>query len=323
MLEDKKILFIAPIFHDYHLLIKDKLTEMGAYVDFYAERNYGVVFKVINNFFNEYLKTYQKAHYAKIITQVSHQKYDYLFVIRGYMLSDEFIDDFRKMNPGAKLIMYQWDSNRTNPFAGLLNKFDDAYSFDFEDCKKMSSLKYVPLFYSDDVGAIKKDKKDLAYDFFFMGWFLPERYNAIVKFKDLATEKGYRLKAFLFLPFTSYIKEYFRGNKLDRNIVSLKAMSRSEYLRILGETNIMVDVSSPNQTGLAMRIIEALGCATKILTNNYRIREDASAYDKDYIAFFDANSPSVETSFLESKIAHKPNGVLSIEEWIKKIFFYS
>lgn len=323
MLKNKKILFIGPVFHDYHVLITNKLRSMGADVVFFPERNYGVTFKVINNFFHQHLKNYQRAYYHKIIKQIQFQEFDYLFVIRGYMLSEEFLDEFKLKNPRAELIMYQWDSDKTNPYNHLLNYFDKAFSFDFEDCGRFSQLNYIPLFYSDDVGRIIKDENNLEYDFFFMGWYYPERYNAVIKFQEFTLKNGFKLKAFLYMPFSSYIKELIMGTKLDRTIVSLKHMKRAAYLNILSKTNVMVDASSPNQTGLAMRIIEALGSGTKILTNNYRIKEDINSYDKDYIAFFDENNPSVEFSFLKSKPGHKIKSLLSLEEWLKTIFMYN
>jgi hypothetical protein len=322
MLKNKKILFIGPIFHDYHLLIQNRLTAMGAIVSFHPERNYGPIFKIINNFFNKRLKAYQQAHYSAILKQIKGCQFDYLFVIRGYMLPEGFVEQFKEMNPGAKLIMYQWDSNRTNPFDHLLEAFDKVFSFDFEDCRQFPFLNYLPLFYSDDVRVKTKNDHTFEYDFFFMGWFYPERYDAVIKFKEFALKNGYTIKAFLFMPFTSYIKEYLRGNKLDRSIISIKHMHRSEYLNILAKTNITVDASSPNQTGLAMRIIEALASGTKILTNNYRIKDDFKIYNESYVAFFDAQAPAVDPLFLASKAPVEIKNLLSLEDWLKHIFLW-
>lgn len=320
MLTNKKILFIGPIFHDYHLLINNKLTAMGAKVSFYPERKYGVLFKVINNYFNKNLQAYQHSHYRSILKQVNSQDFDYLFVIRGYMLSKEFLDGFKKANPKAKLIMYQWDSNKTNPYSDVLQHFDAAYSFDFEDCEKFSRLSYVPLFYSDDIKKMVKNANQLDYDFFFMGWYFPERYNAVIKFKELSLKNNFKLNAFLYMPFSSYIKELLIGTKLDMSVISLKHMKRDEYLNILSKTNVMVDTSNPNQTGLAMRVIEALASGTKILTTNFRLKEDVKIYSKDYVSFFDANNPNVDPSFLIANTTHQIKNLLSLEEWLRTIF---
>ncbi|MFA4870261.1 MAG: hypothetical protein WC623_18830 [Pedobacter sp.] len=320
MLSNKKVLFIGPVFHDYHILIKENLIALGAEVTFYPERKYGNIFKIINNFFNKSLKTYQNHHYNQVFEKFDVSSFDYLFVIRGFMLSKEFLVKFRDRSPKAIMIMYQWDSNKTNCFSHLIPLFDKVYSFDFADCKQHLSLSYLPLFFTDDVSRnARSNVEHKKYDFFFMGWFFPERYEAVLKFIEFSSKNGFSVKAFLYMPFTSYIKERLLGRKLNREIVSLKPMPRREYLNILVNSKIMVDVSSPNQTGLSMRVIEAMASNTKILTNNHNIKNDTQIYSKEYVAFFNELNPEINESFLLSEVSNKPN-LLSLQKWLVNIF---
>lgn len=318
MLTNKKVVFIGPVFHDYHVKIKNELIELGADVSFYKERSYGIGFKVINNFFNSKLKSLQDLHYNKILIQEQNKQVDFLFIIRGFMLNESFLKNFKKNHPTAKIIMYQWDSNKTNPFSQVLHYVDKAYSFDFEDCEKIPDLDYLPLFYADDIISAKGIKKE--YDFFFMGWFFQERYEALLKFKQFSVEKNYKLKAFLYLPFSSYIKQRLKGNKLDRSVISFLPMSRKKYLDCLNKTKVMVDVSSPNQTGMAMRVIEALASSVKLLTNNKNIMDNSILSKSGNIVFFDENSPSVDPSFVKSGFDNKQNSLLSLNEWLVQLF---
>jgi hypothetical protein len=320
ILQDKKILFIAPIFHNYDELIIDELTAMGAIVDFYPERSYGLKFKIINNFSQARLKQYQVRHYRAIEKKTLLSSFDYLFVIRGYMMPDDFLTNFKINHPCAKLIMYQWDSQRTNPFAHLLPSFNKVLSFDFEDCRNYPTVQYLPLFYTDDVIQAIKDKDDALYDFFFMGWFFPERYQSVLKFVQYAKEQNYKLKAFLYMPFTTYIKYKLKGESIDRSIVSFKHMNRTKYLENLANSRVIVDVSHPNQTGLAMRIIESLASHTKVLTNNHRLVDDKEIYDPTKIAFFDEASPSVQPAFLNERDFKETSSVLCLNEWLALIF---
>ncbi|MCO5947241.1 hypothetical protein [Mucilaginibacter flavidus] len=296
------------------------MAKMGAVVDFYPERTYGTAFKLINNFFPARLKHYQATHYEKINQQTKSKSIDYLFVIRGYMMPETFLKAFRTNHPDAKLIMYQWDSDRTNPFSHLLPLFDKAFSFDFEDCKNHPSIQYLPLFYTNDVVSAIKNKNEAAYDFFFMGWFFPERYQSVLRFVQYAKENNYRLKAFLYMPFTTYIKYKLKRESLDRSIVSLKHMNRKEYLENLANSKVMVDVSNPNQTGLAMRVIESLASHTKVLTNNRRLLDDKKIYDPTKIAFFDEKNPMVQESFLNKYDFNGTAIVLPLSEWLALIF---
>jgi hypothetical protein len=316
----KKILFIGPKFHNYHNLIIEELTKMEADIDFYPERNYGLIFKLINNLYSSRLKRYQEKHYQKISQQTRSKSFDYLFVIRGYMMPETFLRDFKINHPNAKLIMYQWDSDRTNPFSHLLSLFDKVISFDFEDCKNHPSIQYLPLFYTNDVVQAIKDKSNALYDFFFMGWFFPERYRSVLKFSEYAKAHNYKLKAFLYMPYTTYIKYRLKGESIDRKIVSFRHMNRKEYLRNLADSKIMVDVSNPNQTGLAMRVIESLASKTKLLTNNYRFIEDKQIYDANNIAFFDEQNPIIKKDFLNNEDFKEVCAVLSLEKWLLSIF---
>ena len=318
-LRDKKVLFIAPIFHSYHTAIIQKLRMAGAEVFFAPERKYGILFKVLNNFFPRKLKTYQRKHYQRILKNFISEKFDYLLVIRGFMMTEEFLKEFKVNNPGSKTIMYQWDSERTNPFSHLVPIFDKTCSFDFKDCENVSNVHYLPLFYIDDVkDAAAQLNKRTVYDFFFMGWYFPERYAAILIFRDYAEKQRWKLKAFLYMPFTTYVKERFRGVKIDHSIISFKQMSRKEYLSILCTSKVMVDVSNPNQTGLAMRIIEAFACGAKVLTNNRRLIED-KLYISSNVCFFDDKSPSIDDESLLNVPTSPCAAVLSIDAWLQQL----
>lgn len=312
ILQGKKILFIAPIFHDYHILIINKLQELGAIVTFFPERDYSVCFKIVNNFFNLFLPLKQRLHYGKILQQIKDQYFDYLFVVRGYMMPVDFIKRFKEYNPLAKTIMYQWDSDRANPFSKLITLFDVVQSFDYSDCERFG-INYLPLFYTDDVAVEASRSHDIKYDFFFMGTYMPERYNAVLQFRD-SLPKEYSLKAFIYIPSSSLKKERIKGIKLDMSIVSTKHMSREEYLSTLNQSRVVVDVSNPLQTGLAMRIIEALASHRKVLTVNNFILNDP-CYNPQNIAVFDVNNPIIDKKFINIPFCSTTN-VLSINEWI-------
>ncbi|MFC4478239.1 hypothetical protein [Flavobacterium chungangensis] len=317
MLKKKKIFFIAPIFHDYQNAIKSTLEDFGAEVDFYPERSYGWQFKIINNYFHRKLDEYQNKHYLKMLNESSEKEYDYLFVIRGYKISEEFLKGFRDNNPNATLIMYQWDSQKNNEFTHVAHLFDRVYSFDIVDCK-LFNLEYLRLFYSQDVKSIIDDKSKPEYDFFFMGSYLYNRYQAMLKFNAYAKENNLTIKSFLYISFTTFIKEAMRGKFLNPSNVSFISMKREKYLDTLKKSKIVIDVSSPTQTGLAMRVIETLASKTKLLTTNKNIVEE-SYFNENMINFFDDFNPHVNKDFMTSK-TESLDGLYCIDEWLKKMF---
>lgn len=314
-LQGKRILFVAPVFHDYHTLIVNKLEAMGAQVEFYAERDYSLWFKLVNNLLHPLLSLKQAMHYRKILRRTRREHFDYLFVIRGYGMTPGFVEAFKKRNPSAKTVMYQWDSDRTNPFAGLVPFFDVVQSFDYKDCETFG-IPYLPLFYTDDVAEEASKTHATKYDYFFMGTYLPERYAAVVRFRDSLPDVS-RLKAFIYITPTALKKEQLRGVSLDRSIVSTRPMSRKAYLTTLNESKVVVDVSCSRQTGLAMRIIEALASRRKVLTVNEFIKNDPY-YDPRNINLFDSTHPRVDAAFVNTPFYGKA-GVLSIGEWLRAV----
>ena len=253
-LENKKILFIGPIFHDYHLLIIKELKHLGALVDFFSEREYTLCYKIINVFLKYKLKKKQEKYYLNLWKRISSNQYDYLYVIRGSMLPVKFLNLFSEKNPTALKIMYQWDSEKMNPFVHLLCFFDAIYSFDFRDCSEYRKLLYLPLFYTNDIK--KENLENKKYDLFFMGWYLPERYAALIKMKKDIKGTCLKMKSFIYLPFTSFIKELFKGCFFwDYDVISFHSMTRKEYIHYLNSSRAIVDVSNKLQTGLAIRIM--------------------------------------------------------------------
>lgn len=320
-IKGKDILFICPIFHDYHRLIIDELERLGANVDFYPERKYNYWFKILNHLSFSLLSKYQARHYKEIGKAIAGKHYDYLLVIRGYMIPDCFILDFKKNNHSAKTIMYQWDSNRTNSFEKVIDCFDKVNSFDYEDCMAFPKINYLPLFATSDIVNLSNrltfEKDTSNIKFFFMGGYLPERYKALLKFADFAQTSGYSFKGYIYVPLSTLLKEYLKFNFLRLDYASIRHMDRATYLNLLSKSDIIVDVSNRGQTGLAMRIIEGLCLGKKILTDNKNILSDP-LYNNQQIAVFNADAPAIDKQFVESCHYDKIS-VLDINSWIIKL----
>lgn len=319
-LQNKKVLLIMPIFYDYHNLIKHQLIDYGATVSFYPERKINYLFTFYNNFNQKLLRNYQEKHYNSILKEVDNNKFDYLFVIRGFMLPEFFLEKIKKINPNIKMIMSQWDAERENPYFHLINSFDKVFSFDYEDCKQNQKLIHRPLFFSKDVEKFKQDNQKIIYDYFFMGAYIPERYNAILKFKNFIKDRNLSAKLFVYIPFTTYVKEKIKGKKLDMEILSTTPLDRNTYLKLLSSSKVMVDVSNENQTGLAMRVIEAVGAEKKIVTSNKFIINE-KFYNESTVQLFSLKDFSLDESFLKSKKVNEVDvNYYSLKNWVKEHF---
>lgn len=311
-LRGKRVLLIAPIFYDYEALIKSKLEKFGAIVTFVPERDYSFIFKIVNNFFNYLLPLKQRIHYRKIDVK----GYDILLVIRGYMMPVEFVKRFKNINPTAKTILYQWDSNKNNPYKHLISYFNIVKSFDYKDCETFN-IEYLPLFYTDDISQIRDSKEDLKYDFFILATYFPSRFERFVKFKYCVDKTQYKLKSHIFIAKTSLKKEQMQGNLINTELVSTSSMPRAEYLKILKQSKVVVDMSHEAQSGLSMRVIEALALKKKIYTTNPLIANEPY-FNSDIIKIIDIDNLDFNDEFISGKFTGDCP-VLSIEEWIKSL----
>ncbi len=260
----KKILFIAPVFYNYHTHITEALSKMGAQVTFVPERQY-------SNFHNLCYKRVclrnllQQKYFQRIEKQFLNQPYDYLFVIRGFGMPVEFIQSFREKNPTAKCIMYQWDSEKANPFIHLKELFNWVMTFDIKDAQTYK-LKQLHLFYHDGYKRIAESQENKEYDFVYVSFYKKERYEALIDLKEKLKE--FRFFHFMYLPLRSYIKLRLSGCSIRRDLVSFKTMKEEDLLGLLAKTRCVIDITPKIQTGMPIRIMEALGAQLPVLTNN-------------------------------------------------------
>lgn len=320
-LEKKKILLIAPVFYQYHIIIIDELKKFGADVLFFPERKDNYLFTFYNNFNKSELRRYQNKHYNSILKDIEGEEIDILFVIRGFMLPEFFVQKLKQRNIKLKTVMSQWDANKENPYFHLVGTFDRVLSFDYEDCLLNKQLLYRPLFYTQEVIDHKENNNELIYDYFFMGAYISERYEAMLSLKKAVKGNKFRAKIFMYIPFKTYVKERIKGKVFDKEIISTKPLDRKSYLELLSRTKVVVDVSNKNQSGLAMRVIESIGAGKKILTNNkFIVRE--RAYNETRVSLFNIKEDfEINETFLNSEIKNEiDNEYYSLKSWLEAHF---
>lgn len=120
----------------------------------------------------------------------------------------------------------------------------------------------------------------------------PNDTKHFVQFKEyLNNLKNFTLKSYIYVPWTRLLKLRLKGIRLDPSIVTTRHLPRTEYLDMLSQSKVVVDVSNRFQTGLAMRVIEALAMHKKILTDNPHITREPF-FQSGNICLFDAAHPS-------------------------------
>lgn len=284
-MKNKRILFIGVKFYFYTGAIVSKMQEQGATVDFFYERNTTVLHGLVDSFFKSYLPKWQKKHYSAILSAIRGKRYDYLFVIRGYRMEGGFVEAVRRLNPGIQAIQYQWDAYRNwdCDYRALIPYFDKTLTFDYADADELN-LPYVPTFYVDDVAALPAVSPE--YDLFFSGYYNTERYAFVERLEEYARAHGLTLKMHLYIDRKRFVREQISGTNLCRKCLTFKKLSKSAYLELFNRSKVIVDLPNSVQSGMTMRVIDALGAGKRVITTNtYAAREPG--YDPQQVIIFD------------------------------------
>lgn len=316
-LRGKIIVFIAPIFYDYHLEIIREMENRGAKVIFLPERKYNLIYSIYLNISKRLLYRYQKRYYDRIANLIiSFPKIDYLFVIRGCQMPVTFVPKVKQKHVGVQIIMYQWDSQKNNPYIHLKEQFNKILTFDFNDSESLD-IEYLPLFFTRDIRKIGQSTCEKMYNFFYISIYTYERYLQLLRLIEKIDSNEF--KYYLYIPKTTFIKEILKGRNLNKRLFAFKPMSRKEYLKNLEQSRWMIDLTHSSQSGLPMRIIEAVGASLGVLSTNLNVT-------REFLGKADVEVLSNDLDFNSDRFRfHNAGTYALIDEyllthWIDKIF---
>jgi len=329
MLQDKNILFISVRFFNYENIIKEKLEERGAVVDFFDERpSNSILVKGILRIKRDIYASKIKKYYDNLLEQLHTKTYDYFLLIKGEVIPVYFIKKIKKMNPAIKMIYYNYDSFQNNPHAlEFLPLFENRFTFDTEDAKRYN-LSFRPLFYSDDYKKIRLKKKSpkREYDIAFIGTAHSDRYIISENVGEKSQKFGLSHFAYYYSQSKSvfYYKSLFDKSfkKFDIKKLSFQTLTHSQIIDIYEKSDCILDINHPGQTGLTMRTFETLGAGKKLITTNQEIKK-YKIYKTGNILVIDRKNVKLDPSFFTDntdKIEENDLYRMSIDGWIDDIF---
>ena len=294
----KKILFISVKTFGYEKHICNKLIELGADVQYFDERPSNTIFvkgiiRVYNNLYSIKIARY----YQGISKKILKNRFDFLFVIKGEVVPNSFIVNFKLLNPSCKLIFYTWDSFKNNPNGlNVLPLFDEKFTFDKSDSIKYN-ISFRPLFFIDQYGKLRgvNNLHKTNQNLLFVGTAHTDRYlisNIIVswcKKNKINTNTYYFIPGLMVFFFKKIFDKSFSG--FNYNSLSVKPLSIEQLLQLYKTATIILDIHHPDQSGLTMRTFEALGAGKKLITTN--------AFIKEYFFFNENNILIIERNQTE------------------------
>jgi hypothetical protein len=147
-LENKNILYISPKFFGYEKIIKEKLENLGAVVDYFDDRpSNDFLTKVfirlkLKFFVNKKINNYYNALY----NYIKDKNYDYIFVVSPETFSFKELEIIKNLKPNAKTILYMWDSFENKNSFGFILRFWEMifYLLKLEQIITLEKLRMSP-----------------------------------------------------------------------------------------------------------------------------------------------------------------------------------
>ncbi|MCT4174035.1 lipopolysaccharide biosynthesis protein [Elizabethkingia anophelis] len=325
-LENKNILYLSARTFNLEKQIKSKLESFGAKVYFYDERLKDnnltkAVIRVKKDLYRHKILKY----YQRILQETKTIKIDYLFVVRGEVVPEFFLEKLREYHPDCIFIFYNWDSfKNTGNTADLLHLYDRKFTFDPEDAKRYK-INFRPLYYIDDYLNINQEKEK-KNDLLFLGTAHSDRYIISSKLKELLENKGKKVFCYYFMysKWVYYFKRYFDKTfqHFELSKLSFKSLSLKEILSLYEVSNVILDINHPNQKGLTMRTFEAIGAKRKLITTNKEIFK-FGFYNSNNIYYLDRDNIKVDLDFFDTPYLQTESELykkLSISGWIYNLF---
>ncbi len=211
--------------------------------------------------------------------------------IRNYYTYN-YLKKLKREHSNIKLAMVMYDSfsNQSNARAvSFIPLFDAVLSFDKGDCEKYGLISINSTF-----SFPKFVKKDDSYSssVFFVGSgdarlkLMQEVFHAIAS--KISNSK------FFLIGVRKKIQKY------NEDIIYSKPIDYKTSLMYSYNTNCIIEILKPGQTGISLRTCEAILFNKKLLTNNLAIRK-MPFYNEKYMRVF-SDEKSIDWDFIKSSI---------------------
>lgn len=324
-IKGKKILFLAVRFFQYEKAIAQRLSELGAEVDFYDERPSNSNFaKSVIRFNKKLYESVINRYYQSIINQIQGKKYDYFLLIKGEAVPAYFLEKVRALNPEIEMIYYNFDPLKEYPvLISNLKYFDKKFTFERNDSIRYG-LSFRPLFYLDEYKSLMSNVYD--YDIVFIGSAHTDRYIVGEQVKSIAE----KLKLKYFFYYYAMGKIAFRIRKIvdkelkqfDNKKLSFTKLSHHQIIDYYKRTKSVLDINKPFQEGLTIRTFEVLASGRKLVTTNSDIK-NYPFYNPNNVLILDRAHIELNQSFFNSEFEKIDDEVLymmSLNSFIECLF---
>lgn len=319
------ILFLNDDFFYYDKAIKSQFEKMGHKVDSYVYKKnvrfYEVYFASVVDKTSDVLSLERTQREILRKLKKRNINYDVVLVTSGQEILPNTLIELREAYCKAKFVWFLWDNIcNIGQFDNLKCYYDEIVSFDEKEAKEYG---YIPLndFFVKDIGLCGEDK---IYDLSYVGTYNERRANIISEVLRKYPSYNTSISLFEFKAngVRAFIKQITGKTKKKSPWSVYKKIKYEDYIDIIKKSKCVLDISYENQTGLSMRVYEALGFETKIISTNKSIKYK-DFYNSNNIMLLDPDDIKIlDSTFLETPYESVPNDILkkySIEYWCEEM----
>ena len=203
-----------------------------------------------------------------------------------------YLEKIKRKHPNVKLALLLFDHSTYFGAIRCLQMrdvFDYAFSFDVEDCRKYNMEKFYTCFSIPE--NLQKEKR-LESTAYFVG-SSAGRLDLLKRTFAKITKEVENCKF--------YITEVPETETTPiSGVIYNTPIPFQQEMQMAYNTNCVIEVMKPNQTGITLRVCEAVLFNKKLLTNNKSIKQ-LPFYDARYMSVFsDAND--VDVDFLKAEL---------------------
>ncbi len=160
----------------------------------------------------------------------------------------------------------------------------------------------------------------------FLGTAHSDRYVISNQVADWCKENGLVPHNYYFMQgkLVYFYKKFFDKSfhAFDYKKLSFKSLTSEEVVGLYERSNVILDISHPNQSGLTMRTFETIGARKKLITTNSNIK-DYPFYNPNNICVIDRKRPVLTRDFFLNQYQSQTEEMYyrcSIDGWIEDIF---
>lgn len=267
----RKLAIVGPSFFGYLETLQKGFRGRGINTQFFDERwSNTVISKMKLRFLpKSFSRAQAQRHHCAIYENIVEQGTTHVLVISSELFPVELLRALQAK--GIQIIAYCFDSFTNKPHMREITAMADAAaSFDPEDCKD-ADLTYIPLYSNLQINADQTPFKDREIDFLYFGTLHSNRPYWISRAKMICEKRGwsgqfllyFHNKVLWYLRFAFHPSVWKLGHSL-----STQPFPSTYLTQATMKSKVVVDIHHPDQTGMTMRVFEALSCGCVVVSTN-------------------------------------------------------